>query len=133
MATEMDISKLSLIERGTCFGYGDLVVDMRGLKIMNDLGTKVIFDITHSTQQPSGANPTTAGAREFAGLLARSAVATGYVSGIFIETHPSPAQAWSDADVQLSFTQSRELLENLAPIWKIRKNLAGVDAIFSKK
>ena len=127
MLSLMSNEKLSLIERGSCFGYGDLVVDMRGLKIMHDLGSKVIFDITHSTQLPTGTQATTSGAREFAGVLARSAVATGYVSGVFLETHPTPKNAWSDSEVQLSFEQSATLLESIAPLWNHRSSFAQSD------
>lgn len=131
MLTSMPNEKLSLIERGTCFGYGDLVVDMRGLKIMHDLGSRVIFDITHSTQQPTGTQATTSGAREFAGLLARSAVATGYVSGIFLETHPTPQKAWSDSEVQLNFEQSARLLESIEPLWSHRLQFTQSDSCFT--
>jgi len=90
--------RLMLTERGTTFGYGDLVVDMRGLVIMRELGWPVVFDATHSLQQPGG--EVTGGLREFTFPLMRAAVACG-VNGLFFEAHPDPDHALSDAATQL--------------------------------
>jgi 2-dehydro-3-deoxyphosphooctonate aldolase (KDO 8-P synthase) len=84
-----------LTERGSCFGYNNLVVDMRGLKIMRDAGWPVVFDATHSVQLPGGAGAQSGGQPEFIEPLARAAVATG-VDGIFVEVHDRPEQAPSD-------------------------------------
>ncbi len=100
-------------ERGTTFGYGDLVVDFRGFKIMAGFGCPVFFDATHSVQRPGGAE--TGGQREFIPLLARAAVASG-VDGIFLETHPDPAKAKSDRDCQWPLAQVEPLLRSLLKI-----------------
>ena len=86
---------LMLCERGASFGYNTLVSDMRSLPIMAKTGYPVVFDATHSVQQPGGAGESTAGQREFAPILARSAVATG-ISAVFLETHQAPDKAPSD-------------------------------------
>jgi 2-dehydro-3-deoxyphosphooctonate aldolase (KDO 8-P synthase) len=86
---------LMVAERGTSFGYNNLVVDMRGLVIMRDTGCPVVFDATHSVQLPGGRGTTSGGQREFVPVLARAAVAVG-VAGLFMETHPDPEQAKSD-------------------------------------
>ena len=88
-------SQVLLTERGSSFGYNNLVVDMRGLKIMRDSGWPVIFDATHSVQIPSGAGNASGGQPEFIEPLARAAVAVG-VNGIFVETHDAPERALSD-------------------------------------
>ena len=88
-------SKILLTERGATFGYNNLVVDMRGLKIMRDAGWPVVFDATHSVQLPGGAGSASAGQPEFIEPLARAAVAVG-VNGIFVETHDAPEKALSD-------------------------------------
>jgi len=87
--------KLLLTERGTTFGYNNLVSDMRSVPIMKGFGFPVIFDATHSVQQPGGAGDRTTGQREFAPVLARAALAAG-ADGLFIETHPTPDTALSD-------------------------------------
>ena len=86
--------KVCLTERGVSFGYHNLVVDMRSLPVMRQFAP-VIFDVTHSVQQPGGLNGKSGGQREFAPYLARAAAATG-VDGFFIETHPDPSKALSD-------------------------------------
>ena len=82
-------------ERGVSFGYNNLVSDMRSLAIMRDTGCPVVFDATHSVQLPGGQGTTSGGQREFVPVLARAAVAVG-VAGLFMETHPDPANAMSD-------------------------------------
>ena len=100
-------------ERGTTFGYGDLVVDFRSFAVMAGFGCPVFFDATHSVQRPGGAE--TGGQREFIPLLARAAVASG-VDGIFLETHPDPAKAKSDRDCQWPLAQVEQLLRSLLKI-----------------
>ncbi len=100
--------RVLLTERGTTFGYGDLVVDMRGLVIMRELGWPVLFDATHSLQRPGGGE--TGGDRRFAFPLMRAAVACG-VDGLFFETHPDPARALSDAATQLPLAQAAAFLD----------------------
>jgi 2-dehydro-3-deoxyphosphooctonate aldolase (KDO 8-P synthase) len=101
-------SQVLLTERGTTFGYGDLVVDMRGLVIMRELGWPVLFDATHSLQRPGGME--TGGDRRFAFPLMRAAVACG-VDGLFFEAHPDPARAMSDAATQLPLDQAEAFLD----------------------
>jgi 2-dehydro-3-deoxyphosphooctonate aldolase (KDO 8-P synthase) len=108
--------RILLTERGTTFGYGDLVVDMRGLVVMRDLGWPVVFDATHSLQQPGG--EVTGGRREFAFPLMRAAVACG-IDGLFFETHPDPARALSDAATQLPLDQVEAFLDEAARIHEV--------------
>ena len=103
-----------LTERGTMFGYGDLVVDFRSLPIMRSFGSPVIYDATHSVQRPSQ-NGFSGGAREFIEPLAKAAVAIG-VNGLFIETHPDPSKAKSDAASQLPLSELEALLASLIAI-----------------
>ncbi len=107
-------------ERGTAFGHGDLVVDMRGLAVMRATGWPVIFDATHSVQRPGGRGSSSSGDREMVDLLVRSAVAAG-IDGLFIETHPDPEQALCDRDSQISHS---ELPGLLAQARAIREALA---------
>ena len=86
---------IMVADRGTSFGYNNLVSDMRGLVIMRETGAPVVFDATHSVQLPGGQGTTSGGQREFVPVLARAAVAVG-ISGLFMETHPDPANAKSD-------------------------------------
>lgn len=120
---------LALTERGVSFGYGNLVVDMRGFPVMAAQGVPVIFDITHSTQQPS-TSEVTGGERRFAPVLARSALATGYLDGFFLEVHTDPKKAQSDAAVQLSILQAETLLRQIVPLWKEMRQASKNDKIF---
>jgi 2-dehydro-3-deoxyphosphooctonate aldolase (KDO 8-P synthase) len=99
-------------ERGTSFGYGDLVVDMRSFVVLAEMACPVIFDATHSVQQP-GTGVETGGERRFIAPLAFAAAATGFVDGIFLEAHPDPSQALSDAGSQLALEDLEPLLERL--------------------
>ena len=99
-------------ERGASFGYHNLVVDMRGLAIMRDAGAPVVFDATHSVQLPGGNGTSSGGQREFVPVLSRAAVAVG-VSGLFMETHPDPANAKSDGPNAWPLDQLEELLKTL--------------------
>ena len=107
--------QLWLTERGTSFGYNTLVVDMRSLPQLRQLGCPVIFDATHSVQQPGGRGSSTGGQREFVAPLARAAMAVG-VDGLFIETHPSPDQALSDGPNMVPLQRLEPLLEQLLAI-----------------
>ena len=100
--------RILLTERGTTFGYGDLVVDMRGLVTMRETGWPVLFDATHSLQRPGGRE--TGGDRRFAFPLMRAAVACG-VDGLFFEAHPDPERALSDAATQLPLSRAAAFLD----------------------
>ena len=113
-------SGIMLTERGTFFGYNRLVNDFMGVGDLMDFGWPVCFDVTHSTQQPGGQGTASGGRPERAPLLARAAVAAG-VDALFIETHPDPKSALSDAATMLALDTTLELLGNLA---KLRAALA---------
>jgi len=104
--------RILFTERGTFLGYRDLVVDFRSIKIMGDLGYPVVFDATHSVQSPGSTGTTTGGKPELIPLLARCGVVAG-CDAVFLEVHPEPARAKSDAGSQLSLDQFRPLLEEL--------------------
>lgn len=110
-------SKLMLCERGTSFGYNNLVVDMTGLVEMKNFGFPVIFDATHSVQKPGGKGNATGGNREFVEPLAKAAIAVG-VDGIFMETHPDPDNALSDGPNMVPLDYTEELLTKLIKIYK---------------
>ncbi len=101
-----------LCERGASFGYNTLVSDMRSLPIMAALGAPVVFDATHSVQQPGGQGGSTGGQREFVETLARAAVAVG-VAGVFVETHEDPDNAPSDGPNMVPLKDMPRLLEKL--------------------
>lgn len=107
--------QITLCERGTSFGYGNLVVDMRGLTMMGETGYPVIFDATHSVQLPGAGEGKSGGQREFVQPLARAAVATG-VSGLFIEAHPDPDSAPCDGPNMLPFSVLPKFLGELKKI-----------------
>jgi len=107
-----------LTERGSSFGYNNLVVDMRGLKIMHDSGWPVVFDATHSVQLPGGAGTASSGQPQFIGPLARAAVAVG-IDGVFVEVHDAPEKALSDGANALR-------LDLLSSFWR---TLQGIDAL----
>ncbi len=116
LAGGRDVTRhLLLCERGTSFGHHDLVVDMRGLAQMREFGCPVIYDCTHSLQQPSAAGSSSGGQRHLIPALARAAVAAG-VDGLFIETHPEPGKALSDAATVWPTAELGGLLENLLAI-----------------
>ncbi len=104
-----------LTERGTMFGYSDLVVDFRSIPIMQASGSPVIVDCTHSLQQPNQSSGVTGGRPALIATIARAAVAVG-ADGLFLETHPKPAEAQSDGANMLPITQLRPLLEQLVEI-----------------
>ncbi|WP_395731998.1 3-deoxy-8-phosphooctulonate synthase [Prosthecobacter sp.] len=102
-------------ERGTTFGYNNLVADMRSLYWMRELGYRVVMDATHSVQRPGGLGTATGGDGKLAPVLARAAVATG-CDGVFMETHPDPANAFSDGPNQIPLSQIAEVVETLRKI-----------------
>lgn len=110
---------LMVAERGTSFGYNNLVVDMRGLVIMRGTGCPVVFDATHSVQLPGGRGTTSGGQREFVPVLARAAVAVG-VSGLFMETHPDPDAAKSDGPNAWPLGGLEALLQNLTALQAVQ-------------
>ncbi len=102
-------NNVMLCERGSSFGYHNLVVDMRGLMTMRSMGVPVVFDATHSVQLPGGLGNASGGRKEFVLPLARAAAAVG-IDALFTEVHPRPAEAWSDGPNSLDFDQIRETL-----------------------
>jgi 2-dehydro-3-deoxyphosphooctonate aldolase (KDO 8-P synthase) len=114
-------NNIMLTERGTFFGYGRLVNDFSGLAIMAKFGHPVVFDITHSTQMPAGLGNTSGGNPEFSPLLARAAVATGAVDGLFLECHPDPRNAKSDAATMMGLNEVAPLLADCLAIRKTFK------------
>jgi 2-dehydro-3-deoxyphosphooctonate aldolase (KDO 8-P synthase) len=107
--------KLMLCERGTSFGYHDLVVDMRSFAIMRRLGYPVVYDATHSLQLPGGGKET-GGLKEYAPVLARAAAATGCVDGFFLEVHDNPDHALSDSSTQLDVATLADLIRSVTAI-----------------
>lgn len=116
-----------LCDRGTSFGYNTLVSDMRGLSIMRQTGCKVVFDATHSVQQPGGLGATSGGQREMVPVLARAAVAAG-IDGLFMETHPNPSVALSDGPNMLPLKHMKELLETLLEIDQVVNKRALIES-----
>lgn len=120
LSTAAHENRLLLTERGTFFGYNNLVVDMRSLPIMRSFGHPVIFDATHSVQLPGGAGGRSGGQREFIPVLARAAVAAG-VDGVFMEVHPDPDKALCDGPNSLPLEHVESLLRELLAIHRIVK------------
>jgi 2-dehydro-3-deoxyphosphooctonate aldolase (KDO 8-P synthase) len=117
-------------ERGVSFGYNNLVADMTSLAEMRHTGAPVVFDVTHSVQKPGGQGTSSGGAREMVPVLARAGVAAG-VAGLFMETHPNPAQAWSDGPNAVPLKYMRALLESLVAIDKAVKQSPLLENHFS--
>ncbi|MFH0761705.1 MAG: 3-deoxy-8-phosphooctulonate synthase [Bacteroidota bacterium] len=115
-------SKVLLTERGTTFGYGDLVVDFRGIPVMKTLGFPVILDVTHSLQTPNRPGGVTGGNPELIETIARAGIAVG-VDGLFMETHPDPSKALSDGSNMLPLDQTENLLRKLLTIYKSIKEI----------
>ena len=113
--------EIFLTERGTFFGYNRLVNDFTGLAVMKKFGCPVVFDITHSTQQPAGLGNTSGGNPQYSPLLARAAVAAG-VDGLFLECHPDPKAAKSDAATVLNLADVEKLLTQVKQIADLRKS-----------
>ena len=118
-------SRVILTERGSCFGYNNLVVDMRGLRIMRQAGWPVVFDATHSVQLPGGAGTASGGQPEFIEPLARAAVAAG-VDGIFVEVHDAPEKALSDGPNALDIKLLEGFWRGLQAIDRLVRELGGL-------
>ena len=110
-----DGANITVCERGASFGYNNLVSDMRSLAIMRETGCPVVFDATHSVQLPGGQGTSSGGTREHVPVLARAAVATG-ISGLFMETHPDPANAKSDGPNAWPLDRMESLLTTLVAL-----------------
>ena len=117
-------------ERGASFGYNNLVSDMRSLAIMRETACPVVFDATHSVQLPGGQGTTSGGQREFVPVLARAAVAVG-IAGLFMETHPNPAEAKSDGPNAVPLNRMRELLSTLIDLDRVVKKNGFMETDFS--
>jgi 2-dehydro-3-deoxyphosphooctonate aldolase (KDO 8-P synthase) len=113
--------KILLTERGSTFGYNNLVVDFRGLPVMKNFGYPVVFDATHSVQMPSKENGVSGGNPEFIEPLAKAAIAAG-ADGIFIETHPNPSKALSDGSNMIKLTNVEDLLIKLKRVFNAVNN-----------
>ncbi len=116
-AAEAGEKRFMVTERGTTFGYNNLVADMRSIPIMRQFGLPLIFDATHSVQLPGGGGDKSAGQREFAPVLARCAVAAG-ADGLFIETHPNPDAALSDGPNMIPLAEMAGLLQQICAVRK---------------
>ena len=116
-------------ERGASFGYNNLVSDMRGLAIMRESNCPVVFDATHSVQLPGGQGTSSGGQREHVPVLSRAAVAAG-IAGLFMETHPDPANALSDGPNAVPLGRMKELLTTLVEIDRIVKKTGFLEASF---
>ncbi|MDI9333020.1 MAG: 3-deoxy-8-phosphooctulonate synthase [Cytophagales bacterium] len=110
-------------ERGVSFGYNNLVADMTSLAEMRNTGAPVVFDVTHSVQKPGGLGAISGGARAMVPVLARAGIGAG-VSGLFMETHPSPAEAWSDGPNAVPLKHMKALLESLVDLDRVVKAAA---------
>jgi 2-dehydro-3-deoxyphosphooctonate aldolase (KDO 8-P synthase) len=119
--------EILITERGTSFGYNNLVVDMRAFPIMRDFGYPVVFDVTHSVQLPGGLGDASDGQAEYIEHLARAGVACG-IDGLFMEVHDNPSQALSDAATQLSLARLEPLLATLLKIHQLVRSSAPVVA-----
>ena len=117
-------------ERGASFGYNNLVSDMRSLAILRETSAPVVFDATHSVQLPGGQGTSSGGQREMVPVLARAAVAVG-VAGLFMETHPNPAQALSDGPNAVPLKHMRALLETLVALDQVTKKTPFLENNFS--
>ena len=118
--------EILLCERGTSFGYHQLVVDMRSLPIMRDLGCPVVFDATHSVQMPGGQGDCSGGDRRFVLPLARCAVAAG-VDALFMETHPCPEKALSDGPNVVPLNRMERVLSEVAALFRAVQPLGPAD------
>ena len=116
-------------ERGACFGYNNLVSDMRSLAIMRETGAPVVFDATHSVQLPGAQGSSSGGQREMVPVLARAAIAVG-VAGLFLETHPNPAAALSDGPNAVPLRHMRALLETLVDLDRVTKRTRLLESDF---
>ncbi|MTT31524.1 3-deoxy-8-phosphooctulonate synthase [Terrilactibacillus sp. BCM23-1] len=114
--------RILLTERGSSFGYNNLVVDMRSLPTMRELGYPVVFDATHSVQIPGGNGSSTGGKREFVPYLSRAAAAVG-IDSVFMEVHPDPDQAWSDGPNMVKLSDLEETLKPIKDIDQLVRDI----------
>ncbi len=128
-AREAGNDRIMVCERGVSFGYNTLISDMRGLAVMRRTGCPVVFDATHSVQQPGGQGTVSGGQREFVPVLARAAVAAG-VAGLFMETHPDPDVALSDGPNAWPLGMMKDLLETLVNLDRAVKSAPFAEAAF---
>ena len=117
-------------ERGVSFGYNNLVSDMRSLAIMRETNAPVVFDATHSVQLPGGKGTTSGGERQFVPVLSRAAIAVG-VAGVFMETHPNPAEAMSDGPNAVPLARMKELLTTMQAIDRVAKQSPFLESDFA--
>ena len=117
-------------ERGVSFGYNNLIADMTSLAEMRNSGAPVVFDVTHSVQKPGGQGTSSGGARDMVPVLARAGVAAG-VAGLFMETHPNPAEAWSDGPNAVPLRHMKALLESLVELDTVTKKHGFLENSFS--
>jgi 2-dehydro-3-deoxyphosphooctonate aldolase (KDO 8-P synthase) len=129
-AMGLPVDNFMACERGASFGYNNLVSDMRSLAILRETGAPVVFDATHSVQLPGGQGTSSGGQREFVPVLARAAVAVG-ISGLFMETHPDPANALSDGPNAVPLKHMRALLEQLLSLDRVVKSQPLLENDFS--
>ncbi len=129
-AAGLETDNFMACERGVSFGYNNLVSDMRSLAIMRETHCPVVFDATHSVQLPGGQGHSSGGQREFVPVLARAAVAVG-VAGLFMETHPNPAQAMSDGPNAVPLARMKELLSTLLELDRVVKKAGFLEFDFS--
>jgi len=120
IAAKADSEKVMLTERGTTFGYRNLVVDFRSFKIMKETGYSVIFDATHSLQIPGGGGTVSSGQPQYIIPMAKAAAAVG-IDGLFVETHPKPEDALSDAGAMLPLNKMEQLLEEVVAIYEANR------------
>ncbi|HEX7642631.1 MAG TPA: 3-deoxy-8-phosphooctulonate synthase [Burkholderiaceae bacterium] len=129
-AAGLDEDMFMACERGASFGYNNLVSDMRSLAIMRETGCPVVFDATHSVQLPGGQGTSSGGQREYVPVLARAAIAVG-VAGVFMETHPNPAEAKSDGPNAVPLARMKDLLGTLIELDRVTKKNGFLEANFA--
>ena len=130
LETGLSPDRFLACERGVSFGYNNLVADMTSLAEMRKSGAPVVFDVTHSVQKPGGQGTSSGGARDMVPVLARAGVAVG-VAGLFMETHPRPAEAWSDGPNAVPLHRMRALLETLVALDRVTKQQPLLENDFS--
>jgi 2-dehydro-3-deoxyphosphooctonate aldolase (KDO 8-P synthase) len=126
----LDEDRFLACERGVSFGYNNLVADMSSLAEMRRSGAPVVFDVTHSVQKPGGLGTSSGGAREMVPVLARAGVAAG-VAGLFMETHPRPAEAWSDGPNAVPLQHMPALLDQLVALDRVVKSRPWLEDVFA--
>lgn len=125
-------SLVACTERGTSFGYGDMVVDMRSLKVLSKNPGPVIYDVSHSVQRPPANGGKSGGDVSVAPMLARAAAATGYIDGIFMEVHPTPETALSDGQTSVNLEQAAIIIYQTVEILKIKETVVKDDKKFNR-